>query len=650
MTDERSMFERRFSQFMEGLNKYGRYTSEGLNPNANSLRASLRTTGAVAGLFGDILAYLPEQAIKAITPDSVKEAAKEGIDYLINDTSIGRGIVELAKENPEEAKDVLNAVEITGAIPILGMFGKGGAEATRRVLSGGTARQRVKQGLGGALTGSSFPIMNARNMNTLVRGGMFGDIVDLSKALAGSDAAKRTVGEIVRREGRGPDTGIPFYGPFKVAGGLGEMATALPYTFANMLNPKEVARTRATGLATGARREIKTASNPRGSLVMQTQMRQQAGQPEPPLMKSDSPLMLHSRLIDDVDLFDPKNDKLIRDTMFKDVPDSIATRHLDHIKVVHGQDPNVPTSFAVKPPKSDSVGRESLGLNKTGHFLMRELSMGNLLSNTAKVYGVDKLSPRQLIDVNQIAMGMTKDVTKKIADTVKVKNLKPKNAVNFVVRARAKQASGKSLSKKEQDYLDAWKQAGSPVKTIKDGNGNIISNPNYSKIPDNVDGDTITFTGSYLSSNKELGGVNFVSTIDLNTNKNYVTTSDASDLFGLSGGPKGAPNIIIGVPTQVVDLYSTKTVKGATQRHENWRTRQDRPDVDKKMKEGAVKLEKTTGIKRQPGESPVKYHQRVLNEYDPKVTKEDILYSLGKAAKLSALTTQIDAPLTREDM
>ena len=368
MADERNIFERRFSQLMEGLNKYGRYTPEGLNPNANQLRATLRTAGAGAGLFGDILAYLPEQAIKAITPDSVKEAAKEGIDYLINDTAIGRGIVELAKENPEEAKDVLNAVEITGAIPILGMFGKGGAEAARRAMSGGTARQRVKYGLGGALTGSSFPIMNARNMNTLVQGGLFGDMVDLGKALAGSDAAKRTVGEIVRREGRGPDRGIPFYGPFKVAAGLGEMATALPYTFANILNPKEVARTRATGITTGARREIETASNPRGPNVMQAQMRMQAGQAEPPLMKSDSPLMLHSRLIDEVDLFDPKNDKLIRDTMFKDVPDSIATRHLDHIKVVHGQDPNVPTSFAVKPPKSDSVGREALGLNKTGHL------------------------------------------------------------------------------------------------------------------------------------------------------------------------------------------------------------------------------------------------------------------------------------------
>jgi len=679
MADERNMFERRFSQFMEGLNKYGRYTPEGLNPNANQLRATLRTTGAGAGLFGDILAYLPEQAIKAITPDSVKEAAKEGIDYLINDTSIGRGIVELAKENPEEAKDVLNAVEITGAIPILGMFGKGGAEATRRVLSGGTARQRVKQGLGGALTGSSFPIMNARNMNTLVRGGMFGDIVDLSKALAGSDAAKRTVGEIVRREGRGPDTGIPFYGPFKVAGGLGEMATALPYTFANMLKPKEVAKTRATGIATGARREIETASNPRGSLVMQIQMRKQAGQAEPPLMKSDSPLMLHSRLIDEVDLFDPKNDKVIRDTMFKDVPDSIATRHLDHIKVVHGQDPNVPTSFAVKPPKSDSVGRESLGLNKTGHFLMRELNMGDLVKETAKIYGVDKLSPKQLVDLNQIAMGITDDVAKRMAkgegpvelldgvgevpmmvptklnQTLKVKDLKPRNAVKFVVKARAKQEAGKPLNRFEKAYLEAWENQGSPVGTIKDGNGNVISNSNYNKIPDKVDGDTITYSGSYLSSNKELGGVNFVSTIDLNTNKNYVTTSDASDLFGLGGGPKGAPNLIIGVPTQVIDLYSTKTVKTKSgkevfQRQENWRTQQDRPDVDKKMKEGAVKLEKTTGIKRQPGESPVKYHQRVLNEYDPKVTKEDILYSLGKAAKLSAITTQIDAPLTREDM
>jgi len=678
MAERKDMFNRRYSEFVEGLNKYGRYTPEGVNPDADRVRTALRTGGAVAGLFGDMIAYPFEQAADYVIPDSVKKIAKEGIDYIVNDTALGRGVVELAKENPEEAKDVLNAVEITGVIPALGMFSKAGAEATRRAITASGGREAAKRGLGGALTASSFPIMNARNMNTLVTGGLLGDAMDLGKAVVKSEGAERTVGDVLRRENRGPQTGIPFYGPFKILSGIGEMGSAVPYTLANMLNPLEAAKTRTTGIATGARREIEKSPNPRGPFAMQAQMRQQSGQVTPPLMKPDSPIMLHSRILDEVDLFDPKNDMMIRDTVFKDVPDSIATRHLDHIKTVHGQDPNVPTNLAVKPPKSDGAGRESLGLNSTGHFLMRELNMGNLVKETAEIYGVDKLSSKQLIDLNQIAMGMTNDIAKKMGkgegpeelldgigeipitvpttldQTLKVKNLKPKNAVKFVVKARAKQAAGKPLNRFEKAYLEAWENQGSPVGTIRDGNKNVVSNPDYNKLPDKIEGDSITYTGSYLSSNKELGGVNFVSTIDLNTNKNYVTTSDASDLFGLTGGPKGTANNIIAIPTQVIDLYSTNAVKTKSgkdvfQRQENWRTQQDKPDIDEKMKAGVADLEKTTGIEKKKNESPLKYHQRVLTEYKPKVTREDVLYSAGKAAKITAVTSQMNGPLTREE-
>ena len=654
MPEREDMFNRRYSDFVEGLNKYGRYTPEGVNPNADRVRTALRTGGAVAGLFGDMIAYPFEQAADYLIPESVKKTAKEGMDYIVNDTALGRGVVKIAKENPEEARDVLNAVEITGAIPALGMFPKAAAEATRRAITASGGREAAKRGLGGALTASSFPIMNARNMNTLVTGGLLGDAMDLGKAVVKSEGAERTVGDVLKGENRGPKTGIPFYGPFKKLSGMGEMASAVPYTLSNMLSPFEAAKTRTTGIATGARREIEKSPNPRGPLGMQAQMRKQAGQVTPPLMKPDSPIMLHSRILDEVDLFDPKNDMMIRDTVFKDVPDSIATRHLDHIKTVHGQDPNVPTNLAVKPPKSDSVGRESLGLNKTGHFLMRELSMGNLIGDIAKIYGVDVLNPKQLIDVKQIALGINKDVAEKMSAALKVKNLTPKNAATFVIKARAKQAQGKPLNKYEQSYLEAWEKQGSPVGTIRDGDKNIVSNPDYNKLPDKIKGDNITYTGSYLSSNKELGGVNFVSTVDLNTNKNYVTTSDASDLFGLTGGPKGAANNIIAVPTQVINLYSTKAVKTKSgkdvfQRQENWRTQQDRPDIDEKMKAGAADLEKTTGIKKKTGESPTKYHQRVVTEYKPKVTREDVLYSAGKAAKITAITSQMNGPLTREE-
>lgn len=67
-------------------------------------------------------------------------------------------------------------------------------------------------------------------------------------------------------------------------------------------------------------------------------------------------------------------------------------------------------------------------------------------------------------------------------------------------------------------------------------------------------------TGSFLSSNKELGGVNYFLTTDIKNLKSYVTGSDKADLFDMEGG-KDSVQLLITVPTQVINHNSKKAYK-----------------------------------------------------------------------------------------
>lgn len=97
------------------------------------------------------------------------------------------------------------------------------------------------------------------------------------------------------------------------------------------------------------------------------------------------------------------------------------------------------------------------------------------------------------------------------------------------------------------------------LATVKDASGKTVSGKRVSDM-DDIIGDTLTTSGSYLSKSKELGGVNYVMTHSLKKNKSYVTMSDGSDLFGIGGGPKNAPSIVVATPTQEIIHGSKRTV------------------------------------------------------------------------------------------
>jgi len=158
-----------------------------------------------------------------------------------------------------------------------------------------------------------------------------------------------------------------------------------------------------------------------------------------------------------------------------------------------------------------------------------------------------------------------------------------------------------------------------------------------------------------------------VGTVDLKSNKAYLTLSDGSDLFGIGGGPKGAPDVIVTTPTQVVELGSRRTAGGKVkkrelkkgekfdgpatpvkitskvpQRFELDRTVQKRKVTKKEMDAEVKKLEDFTGEKIKKNESPEDFHRRLLLTYNAPVKPRHKKEALKNQITLGTMAVQAD--------
>jgi hypothetical protein len=635
-----NMFEYRWDQFTKAGDK-----------DASDPRRYLRGAGAAAGLFGDILAA----PFEALTPQFVSDALTEGADYLVNETYAGKAVVEFAKENPEYAKDILDVMNIAGAVPALKILSKAGTAGIKAAL--GTRSgvlSSAQKGVGEAIGSSSMSMAVARNMPTLQQGGMFGDVLDAVRTVKGTGDNLRTYSEIASGTGRNPRTGIGFYTGGKIpkaVATLGEAVRSAPRAISELTSPKALASYRETGMSLNARkRELPNADTPlefSGTHAMQAQMKKQNDGINAPLNDINSPLMIKARLAE-YDLLDNTSVPDINKTMFKGIPEDIATRHLSHIKAVHGIDGSKPAVLSIKPPKTNGIARELLGTGSTGDPFIKGLTQGDLLDVYKKAYGVKKVDGKGMVELTQIGVGLNSDVYKnllrRLGSDGKGNYSKP-NVIKNVITARAKESKGVPLGKLEKKILNAWEKSGN-LATVKDASGKTVSGKRVSDM-DDIIGDTLTTSGSYLSKSKELGGVNYVMTHSLKKNKSYVTMSDGSDLFGIGGGPKNAPSIVVATPTQEIIHGSKRTVtledgKKLPQRFDNKRTQQVRKNEKKDLAKGIKELEERSGIKKKSGETPENYHKRILRDYEAKPELRDYKQAAANIVKIGTIGSQSD--------
>lgn len=640
-----NMFDYRLDQFMKAGDK-----------DASDPRRYLRGAGAIAGLFGDVIAA----PIEALTPQSVSDLFSQGADYLVNETDAGKAVIEFAKENPESAKDILDVLNIAGAVPAFKIIAKAGTAGIKSALGkSGGALSKAKAGVGGSIGSSSMSMAVARNMPTLQQGGMFGDVLDIGRTVKGTGDDLRTYSEIAKGTGRNPKTGINFYAggtPVKAVSTAGEAIRATPRAIRELTSPQALADYRATGMSLNARkRELPKADTPleySGTHAMQTQMKKQNDGLNAPLNDIDSPLMIKARL-GEYNLLDNASIPDINKTMFKGIPDDIASRHLNHIKAVHGIDGTKPATLSIKPPKTNGIARELLGTESTGDAFIKGLTQGDLMKTFKQAHGVKKIDGKGMVELTQVGVGLNSDVYKsllrRLGSDGKGNYSKP-SIIKNVITARAKEQRGLPLGKLENKILNAWKKSGNkgtvPLATVKDASGKTVSGKKMADMGDII-GDTLTTSGSYLSKSKELGGVNYVMTHSLKGNKSYVTMSDGSDLFGIGGGPKNAPDIIVATPTQEIihgskRVATTKDGKKIPQRFDKKRTQQARKNEKRDLAKGIKELEERSGIKKKSNETPQNYHKRVLRDFKAKPTSQDYKQALSNITKLPTTLFQSD--------
>tara|TARA_R100000234_G_scaffold120015_1_gene104859 strand:- start:1947 stop:3797 length:1851 start_codon:yes stop_codon:yes gene_type:complete len=607
MAEEDGLFTNRARQFREAA---------ALGPS--NPRAYLRGAGAIAGGIGDLMAVPLEAITPQFVEDGIAAVARSAIE-----TKPGKYLMNLAKENPEIAKDLGALVNIIGVVPVARIATQSGtaglkamAKATRE---GKSPKQIVSEGIKKSASRPEFISDITRNMPTLQRGGPVGDVIDAVRG-------QRTPKEILTGTNKFVGSGLPFY-PYGLLSSGGEAFGALPYAALEAINPYALARREGTGRSLRSWSEEKALLKDQklnvnqggrsGSELMQLSMQLTTTGKLPKHMGPGTPIFDYYYKTGPMDI--DVDSVGIKSSAFKGIPDNIAERHLHHIRNAHSLNPNKKTNVLIKRPERDGIGMEFVGAKTTTAPILRGFNSGSLLKTYEKVYG-SKVDPKGMIEVTQLMNGLSDKNLKKLGEAMGQNTPGRTNAFKFLLKARKKSQSGKKLNNTEERYLNAWEEIGNPLATIKDTNGNIVSNSNLADIVIPDDG-LIHSTGSFLSSNKELGGVNYFLTTDIKNLKSYVTGSDKADLFDMEGG-KDSVQLLITVPTQVINHTSKKKYKFDKSRMRSKNTKQNR----KAKKEMAQ-------------------HRQDMK--DMKFTPESRHYrqALSNAAQLSATFAQTDSGL-----
>ena len=314
------------------------------------------------------------------------------------------------------------------------------------------------------------------------------------------------------------------------------------------------------------------------------------------------------------------------------VPESIVNRALTHLtQGPHIKNPNARYEYQIKDPSSGKNAGyiESVGAAGAGSSVVRAMrgqttdKYLNVVNNLRKTEGAKpkgKLDGKAMVEYLQ----MSSTLDNKAFQLMNKMGAgdQPSVMLETLLRARAKQGSGKKLQAGEQRVLDSFNKL-LDTKAIKmarvsDEAGNAVGGRNLADIKD-PDGYLVT-QQSYTSRQQELGGMNAFVVVDPNKEKMYTMLSDGHDMFGLN--PVGGHGLITASPL-IESSYKT----GAKYNNKQIKKKATPRKVQQAIKE----TERTTGVKKQAKETPEAYTKRALLEATPEVTKADI--ARAKAAK-----------------
>ena len=327
------------------------------------------------------------------------------------------------------------------------------------------------------------------------------------------------------------------------------------------------------------------------------------------------------------------------------IPESIVSRMTNHL--VNG--PHVKGSrkqyeYQIKDPlASGKAGyQEAIGAARKGAPVSRALYGNNTdkyLETLNKVRGTEakELSPTDMVEFLQIASTLDKPAMRKL--TGKVEN-QSDMLLAQLLKGRAQKAAGvpfKGTEKGTEELVERFEKL---VKdgTIKparvtDGAGNVVSSidPKGIKTPEGF----LMTQQSFVSRQRELGGMNVAVAVDFNNGKVYTMLSDGHDMYGLD--PVGGKGLITASP---IIESSYKSKKYNMNQYKTKRT-----PKQEEMTERAIA--ERTGVERGTQEPMQNYTARALIEgRQPEVTPADVKRARGARVKLGVTGGGVGAGVT----
>ena len=323
-----------------------------------------------------------------------------------------------------------------------------------------------------------------------------------------------------------------------------------------------------------------------------------------------------------------------------EIPDSIVNRALTHLtQGPHIQNPNARYEYQIKDPAAGKNAGyiESVAAAGAGAPVVRALrgqttdKYLKTVNNLKKATGgkpVDKLDSREMVEYLQVAS--TLDGTAFQLMSKMGAGDQPSVMLETLLRARAKQASGRKLQKGEQKVLSSFDKL-LDTKAIKmarvsDEAGNAVGSRNLTDIRD-PEGYLVT-QQAYTSRQQELGGMNAFVVVDPDKEKMYTMLSDGHDMFGLN--PVGGHGLITASPL-IESSYKT----GSGYNNKQIKKKATPAKIKKALKD----TEQTTGVKKLAKETPEAYTKRALLESKPAVTEADTARAKAAQFKLGTAGT-----------
>jgi len=320
------------------------------------------------------------------------------------------------------------------------------------------------------------------------------------------------------------------------------------------------------------------------------------------------------------------------------VPESVINRALTHLtQGPHIKNPNARYEYQIKDPSAGKNAGyiESVGAAGAGSPVVRAMrgqttdKYLNVVNNLRKTEGAKpkgKLDGREMVEYLQ----MSSTLDNKAFQLMNQMGAgdQPSVMLETLLRARAKQGSGKKLQAGEQRVLDSFNKLldtkAIKMAKISDEAGNAVGGRNLTDIKD-PDGYLVT-QQAYTSRQQELGGMNAFVVVDPSKEKMYTMLSDGHDMFGLN--PVGGHGLITASPL-IESSYKT----GAKYNNKQIKKKATPRKVQQALKE----TERTTGVKKQAKETPEAYTKRALLESRPEVTPADIAKARAAKQKLAAV-------------